>query len=108
LREQAADQSRWDAAAIRDVVVPVCEAGLAHRRGRHAQVVGLLWPRLDQIRLLGGSNAQRDLFRQILIDSATRADRRDVVAAMIADETATRAVPPVQRAGYANAARWLM
>ena len=27
---------------------------------------------------------------------------------MIADETATHAVPPTQRAGYAAAARWLM
>jgi hypothetical protein len=107
LREQANDLSRWDAAAIGGVVVPVCEAGLAHRLGQHEQVVALLEPRLDQIRLLGGSNAQRDLFRQILIDSAMRTDRRDVVAAMIADETATRTVAPAERAGYAVAARWL-
>ena len=108
LQEQAADQSRWEAAALRDVVVPVCQAGLAHRRGQHAQVVALLQPRLDQIRLLGGSNAQRDLFRQILIDSAMKADRRDVVAAMIAEETTTHSVAPAQRAGYAAAAHWLM
>ncbi len=108
LREQAADKSVWAAAGIGDVVVPVCEAGLAHRRGQHAQVVALLEPRRDRIRLLGGSNAQRDLFRQILIDSAMRADRRDVVAAMIAEETTTHIVPPTQRAGYAAAARWLM
>ncbi|WP_428488932.1 hypothetical protein [Rhodopila sp.] len=108
LREQAGDPNRWDAAAIGDVVVPACEAGLAHRRGQHAQVVTLLAPRLEQIRLLGGSNAQRDLFRQILIDSAMRADRRDVVAAMIAEETVSHTVPPAERAGYAAAARWLM
>ena len=108
LREQAQQQSRWDAAAIADVVIPACEAGLAHRRGQHARVVALLEPRLDGIRLLGGSNAQRDLFRQILIDSAMRADRRDLVAAMITEETATHAAPPTERAGYATAARWLM
>jgi len=107
LREQAADTSRWDAAAIGDVVLPVCEAGLAHRRGRHEQVVALLAPRLNRIRLLGGSAAQRDLFRQILIDSAMKADRRDVVATMIDEETATRAVPPAGRIGYAKAASWL-
>jgi hypothetical protein len=67
-----------------------------------------LEPRLDQIRLLGGSNAQRDLFRQILVDSAMKADRRDVAASLIADETASHTVPPTQRAGYAAAARWLM
>jgi hypothetical protein len=107
LREQADDPRRWDAAAIRDVVLPVCEAGLAHRRGQHALVVALLEPRLDRIRLLGGSNAQRDLFRQILIDSAMQADRRDVVAAMITEEAATHAVAPSRRAGYTAAARWL-
>jgi hypothetical protein len=36
-----------------------------------------------------------------------KADRRDVVADMIAHETATRTVPPDQRVGYAAAARWL-
>ena len=76
-------------------------------RGDHARVVDLLAPRQAQIRLLGGSNAQRDMFFQMLIDSAMKAERRDVVSAMIAHETATRAVPPAQRAGYAAAARWL-
>ena len=73
-----------------------------------ARVVDLLAPRQEQIRLLGGSNAQRDMFFQMLIDAAMKADRRDVVSAMIAHETATRSVPPTQRAGYAAAARWLM
>ena len=107
LRELAADPSLWTAAAIADVVIPVCEAAQAHRRGDHARVVDLLAPRQAQIRLLGGSNAQRDMFFQMLIDAAVKADRRDVVSAMIAHETATRPAPPTQRAGYAAAARWL-
>ncbi len=106
LRERAADRALWTAPAIADVVIPVCEAALAHRRQEHARVVDLLAPRREQIRLLGGSNAQRDLFMQMLIDSAMRAGRRDVVAGMVAHETATRAVPPTQRAGYAAAARY--
>jgi tetratricopeptide (TPR) repeat protein len=107
LRELAADSSLWTAPAIADVVIPVCEAAQAHRRGDHARVVDLLAPRQAQIRLLGGSNAQRDMFFQMLIDAAVKADRRDVVSAMIAHETATRPAPPTQRAGYAAAARWL-
>jgi hypothetical protein len=47
------------------------------------------------------------MFTQMLLDSAMRAGRRDLVASMIAYETETRAVPPLQRAGYAAAARWL-
>jgi hypothetical protein len=108
LRELAGDTSLWTAPAIADVVIPVCEAALAHRRGQHARVVDLLEPRQHRIRLLGGSNAQRDVFFQMLIDSAVKADCRDVVSVMIARETAIRAVPPTQRAGYAAAARWLM
>jgi hypothetical protein len=108
LRAQADDPSVFAAGAIGKVVLPACEAGLAHRRGQHARVVDLMVPVGEQLRLLGGSAAQRDLFRQILIDSAMKADRRDVVSAMIAQETAGRSVPPNQRAGYAAAARWLM
>ena len=89
--------------AIADVVLPVCEAALAHRRGDHARAVELLAPRRERIRLLGGSNAQRDFVMQMLIDAAMKAGRRDVVAQMIAQETR----PPDRRAGYAAAVRWL-
>jgi hypothetical protein len=107
LHALAADAELWTARAIADVVIPCCEAALAHRRAEYAAVVALLEPRRDQIRLLGGSNAQRDLFFQMLIDAAMKAERREVVAAHIADEAATRSVHPTQRAGYAAAARWL-
>ena len=43
----------------------------------------------------------------MLLDAAMKAGRRDLVTEMIAHETATRAVPPTDRAGYAAAARWL-
>jgi hypothetical protein len=108
LRAEAADPAGWEAAAIGDVVVAVCEAVLAHRRGQHAQVVALLAPRLERLRRLGGSAAQRDVFRQVLIDSAMKAGARDVAKAMITEETAGHPTPPTQRAGYGAAARWLM
>jgi tetratricopeptide (TPR) repeat protein len=107
LRSKASDAALWTAPAIADAVLPVSEAVLAHRRGDHARVVALLAPRQEQIRLLGGSNAQRDLVFQMLADSAMRAGRRDVLAPMIAEMAATRAVPPTRRAGYAAAASWL-
>jgi hypothetical protein len=49
-----------------------------------------LEPRQEQIRLLGGSNAQRDLVFQMLIDAAMKSGQRDVVGAIIAHETTTR------------------
>jgi tetratricopeptide (TPR) repeat protein len=107
LKERAADPGVWSAPALRAAVIPACEAVLAHRRGDHARVVALLAPRRDEIRLLGGSNAQRDLFFQMLIDAAVRAGRRELVGEMLAHERASRALPPGARAGYAAAARWL-
>lgn len=99
LRELAAGEQLWTAPAITSIVIPACEAALAHRRGEHSRVVELLEPRREQIRLLGGSNAQRDLFFQMLVDSAMQCDRRDVVASL---------APSADRAGYSAAARWLM
>ena len=107
LRAKARDAALWTAPALADVVLPVCEAALAHRTGDHARVVDLLAPRQEQVRLLGGSNAQRDIVLQMLVDSAMRAQRRDVLAPIIAHEASTRAVPPDRRAGYVAAARWL-
>lgn len=107
LRGLAADRASWTAPGIADAMLPACEAALAHRRGEWARVVELLEARREQIRLLGGSNAQRDLFMQMLLDAAVKAARRDLVGEMIAHEAATRAVPPAERAGYAAAARWL-
>jgi tetratricopeptide (TPR) repeat protein len=107
LRDLARDAAAWVAPTYTEAIIPACEAALAHRQGHHARVVDLLAPRRAYIRLLGGSNAQRDLFSQILIDAAMRSGRRDVVAEMIAHETATRTVLPAARTGYADAARWL-
>ncbi|HEX3864643.1 MAG TPA: hypothetical protein VHY35_23400 [Stellaceae bacterium] len=107
LRDLARDAAPWVMPTFSEAIIPVCEAALAHRRGDYPRVVELLAPRRDQIRLLGGSNAQRDLFTQMLIDAAMRAGRRDLVGDMIAHETRTRTIPPTQRIGYAEAARWL-
>jgi tetratricopeptide (TPR) repeat protein len=107
LREIAAERALWTAPVIADVVIPVCEAVLAHRQGDWARAAELLAPRRERIRLLGGSNAQRDFVTQMLIDAAMKAGRRDVVGEMLGHETATRPVPPSERAGYAAAARWL-
>ena len=98
LRELATDPRLWTAPTLAAIVIPACEAALAHRRGEHSQVVELLGPRREEIRLLGGSNAQRDLFFQMLVDSAMRTERRDIVSVL---------VPATQRAGYAAAAQWL-
>jgi tetratricopeptide (TPR) repeat protein len=107
LRELGHDTAPWVTPTFADAILPACEAALAHRQGNYKQVVALLAPRREQLRLLGGSNAQRDLFTQMLLDAAVKAGQRELVGEMIAHENATRTVPPAERAGYAAAARWL-
>jgi tetratricopeptide (TPR) repeat protein len=107
LRDTARDAAPWLKPTYAEAIIPVSEAALAHRSGDYGLVVELLAPRREYIRLLGGSNAQRDLFSQMLIDAAMKSGRRDIVGEMIAHETATRSVPPLARAGYAAPARWL-
>jgi hypothetical protein len=105
LQDIAGHQTLWSTAALRGVVIPVCEAVLAYRKGGHAQVVNLLLPRRESIRLLGGSNAQRDMFHQMLAHAAMRAGQRGVVETLMAHEVATRTIPPTQRVGCAAPAR---
>ena len=45
LRALAADPGRWYATEIANVILPVCEAARAHRRGDYGRVVELLAPR---------------------------------------------------------------
>lgn len=65
--------------------IAICEAILAHRREDHAGVVDTLMPVRHDLSLVGGSHAQRDIFYQILLDSAHRAGRSDLVAIFLRD-----------------------
>jgi tetratricopeptide (TPR) repeat protein len=66
------------------------EAALAHRRGEHARVLELLSPLRGSIRRIGGSHAQRDLFEQMLIDSAIRSNRTELARALLSERLTLR------------------
>ncbi len=70
-REPAATEGR----VMRDVGLPLIRAVLAHRRGSFGEAFDLVYPIRHRIREIGGSHAQRDVFHQMLIDSAIRARR---------------------------------
>ena len=71
--------------AYRVAGIAVCEAVLAHRRGEYARVIELMAPVCHDMHLFGGSHAQRDIFYQILIDSARREGRADLIPLYFAD-----------------------
>ena len=107
LKERASAAAPWERPTLNEAIIPACTAVLAYRRGEYARVVDLLAPHQARLRLLGGSNAQRDLFFQILADAAAKTGHRDILGEIIAREVRDRAAPPEARSGYAAAARWL-
>jgi tetratricopeptide (TPR) repeat protein len=85
---------------VGEVAVPLCAAVQAHRRGEHARVLALVLPIMDRIWQLGGSHAQRDVFSQLLIDSAVRSGRRDLARKLLGPTSAAWTVG-ANRRGYA-------
>ena len=87
------------------LALPICEAVLAHARGRSAPRSRLMRPVLGDMYRLGGSHAQQDVLEQLFPRRGDRsADRGRRAAA-----AGTRRRPPSgaahRRIGYAAAAR---
>lgn len=59
----------------REVGVALADAVIAFREGRHGAVVDRLLPLVPRIHRIGGSDAQRDVFEQMLIEASMRAGR---------------------------------
>ncbi|HEY0747536.1 MAG TPA: tetratricopeptide repeat protein [Steroidobacteraceae bacterium] len=79
VRRQAQRAPKFSRAVWAEVALPACEGLYAHARGDYDHAwhrLGSVLPRLAEV---GGSHAQRDLFEQILLDSALKGGR--VVAA---------------------------
>jgi tetratricopeptide (TPR) repeat protein len=68
----------------------LCDAAVAWRAKDHARVVERLAPVRAELRRLGGSHAQRDLFTLLLLDSAQRSGNRTLAAALRAERAALR------------------
>lgn len=50
---------------VRDYVLPIAEAQLAHAAGRHQEAVALMRPAIGGMYRLGGSHAQQDVLEQL-------------------------------------------
>jgi tetratricopeptide (TPR) repeat protein len=79
-----------EASVMAEVGLPLARAVLAHRRGAYGEVVDLLLPLRSEIKRIGGSHAQRDLFDQLLIDAAHRGNRLHDASSLLAERTARR------------------
>lgn len=78
----------WTAEATKTTLIPLCEAMLAYEAGEHAKACDLLWPIRNELAPIGGSLAQRDLFTQILIDSAVKSGRLATARNLLSERVA--------------------
>jgi tetratricopeptide (TPR) repeat protein len=93
--------------AMRVAAVPAAEGAVAHRKGDHQAVVAHLMPARHELRHMGGSHAQRDIFFQILTDSCRRLQRADDVATLLDDIARIGFADVAGRRLYADAAALL-
>ena len=84
-------------------VLPASEAALAHRKGEHQRVLDILMPARRDLWLMGGSHAQRDLFFQLLIDSAVKLGRHEMLAFLLDELRAIGFDHVAERSSYADA-----
>ena len=68
----------------------LCDALVAYRAKDFVGCVDALEPVRDHVELIGGSNAQRDLFAQILIDAAIRSEQWSLARSLLSERTALK------------------
>ena len=89
---------------VRDYVLPIGEAQLAHAAGRHADAVALMRPAIGGMYQLGGSHAQQDVLEQLFVDAALKAGSTDDVRLALERVQGLRAIPPERYVGWREAA----
>jgi tetratricopeptide (TPR) repeat protein len=74
----------------REIGVALCDAVMAFHDQRYGAVVDRLMPLRARIQRIGGSDAQRDVFEQMLIEAAARSGRHGVAIRLLADRLSAR------------------
>ncbi len=90
LRSFAAGGTSTTARVTAEVGCQLCEAICAYRARDFGRTVDLLQPIRYRFGAVGGSHAQRDIFAQVLVDAAIRADRLALARALLAERIARR------------------
>ncbi len=100
------DSSRETAAKIMaEVGLDLGEAVIAHRQGEWSRVVDILALKEVEVRSIGGSHAQRDLFHRLLIDAAIKAGRSEIGKSLLEKRRQAR---PQETWGRTQMARLLV
>jgi tetratricopeptide (TPR) repeat protein len=80
----------WRAQTTRSILIPLCEGMIAYEAGDYDKAAGLLWPMRNEISIIGGSHAQRDLFAQIACDAAVHSSKLSVARSLLSERVRIR------------------
>jgi hypothetical protein len=100
--ERSAGGSDSNALMAREVGLPLCRALNAFAQGRFSQVVDELLPLRLVAHRFGGSNAQRDVIDQTLLEAAKQSGRERLARAVVSERTLLRRESPWLRRFLAN------
>ena len=89
---------------VRDYVLPIAEAQLAHAAGRHGEAVALMRPAIGGMYRLGGSHTQQDVLEQLFVDAALKAGSSADIRLAVERVGGRRAIPPERFIGWREAA----
>ena len=90
---------------VRDYVLPIAEAQLAHAAGRHAEAVALMRPAIGGMYRLGGSHTQQDVLEQLFLDAALKAGSTADIRLALERVAGQRPIPPERFIGWREAAQ---
>ncbi len=90
LKESAAQGGGMVAGITADIAVPLCAALLAYAGGDYARTVELLEPIRYDLKYVGGSHAQKDVFHRTLVAAAMKSGQLAVARALMSERTADR------------------
>ena len=97
-----AESEDAQAAVMAEHGLALCRAAAAAKSDDWDAAVELLYPRRRGIRAVGGSHAQRDLFRRALIHAAERAGRDRLAGSLLAERCGERPESPIALRRYAR------
>jgi tetratricopeptide (TPR) repeat protein len=89
---------------VRDYVLPIAEAQVAHAAGRHAEAVALMRPAIGGMYRLGGSHTQQDVLEQLFVDAALKAGSTADIRLALERAAGRRAIPIERFVGWREAA----
>jgi hypothetical protein len=97
LKQAAVSNPELTRMMARDVGVPACEAMIAFAEERYAEAVDRLFPIRGIANRFGGSNAQRDILSQTLIEAALRSGQTGLATNLVNERSVHKPFSPLTR-----------